>query len=111
MGGVKFLGAAFALLLEAAMIWVYAGTGRMFELNGVARVCVGVVATAGVIALWMVFAAPMSARRLAMPQLLWFKVAVCGVAAGIVGRTHSLRLCAIFVAFSVLSLTLEYLAA
>jgi hypothetical protein len=108
MSGVKFLSAAFALVLEAVMIFVLAQTGRIFSSSMAVRVGVGLVVCTAVIALWMVFAAPMSARRLAMPQMLWFKLVICGLAAVVLARTQQLPFLIFFVAFSIVSLSLEY---
>jgi hypothetical protein len=110
MSGVKFFSAAFALILEVMLIGVFAQTGRIFSSSAVVRGGVGLVVCTAAIALWMAFAAPTSARRLAMPELMGFKVAICGLAAAVLARTHQLQLLIFFVAFSIVSLSLEYVA-
>jgi Protein of unknown function (DUF2568) len=77
-----------------------AGSGPMRY--GIAAVTVGIV-----IALWTVFAAPRSRRRLTAPALYFFKMSAFGGAAAVLLMTHWVHIAIFFVLISIFSLALE----
>jgi hypothetical protein len=103
----KNLNLLVAFILELLAIAAYfcvsmlvAGSGPMRY--GIAAVTVGIV-----IALWTVFAAPRSRRRLTAPALYFFKMSVFGGAAAVLLMTHWVHIAIFFVLISIFSLALE----
>jgi Protein of unknown function (DUF2568) len=96
-----------AFLLELIVITVYACIGVIIPGNALIRYGVAVIATITVIALWAVFAAPRSQRRLKTPWLYYFKILIFSGAAAILLMAHWIHLAIPFVLIAIFSLTLE----
>lgn len=77
---MRALNPALAFVLELAAFAAFAIWGAS-SFEGVAAILAAVMAPAAAIALWAVFAAPRSARRLPPAQRLPFQLVVFGLAA------------------------------
>jgi hypothetical protein len=96
-----------AFLLELIVIAIYASVGAIVSGNTLIRYGIAIITTITVIALWAVFAAPRSQRRLKTPWLYYFKILIFSGAAAILLMAHWIHLAIAFALIAIFSLTLE----
>jgi hypothetical protein len=107
---IKFTNAfssALAFLLELMAIAAYACVGVIVSGGAFIRYGVAIFVVSAVVALWAVFAAPRSPRRLTAPRLYYFKIAVFAGAAAVLLSAHRIHLAISFAIIAAVSLTLE----
>ncbi len=96
-----------AFLLELLVVVVYFCVSLAIPGSRFLRYGSAVVTTGIVMALWTVFAAPRSQRRLTAPSLYFFKILVFGGAAAILLIAHWVHLAILLTLISISSLALE----
>jgi hypothetical protein len=96
-----------AFILELIVVAVYAYIGVILSGSAFIRYGIAIITTITVIALWAVFAAPRSQRRLKTPWLYIFKMLIFAGAAAILLMAHWIHLAIAFILIAILSLTLE----
>ncbi|MCV2868559.1 YrdB family protein [Defluviimonas sp. WL0002] len=97
---------ALALLIEAWLVWAVARAGYAASDAALLRWPLALIATTLVVALWGLFAAPKSARRLGDSGLILFKIGAIAVGATATALVYGPVQAAVFAAFAATQLAL-----